>query len=87
MLRITEVPTVPLTTIRLEGKLLFPWLQEVRTAVAAAQTHGLVRLNLEDLHFVDSEGVELLRGLKSTGVEIYGCTAFVDGLLNLRDRH
>jgi hypothetical protein len=81
MLRITQSPSVQLTTINLEGKLLAPWIDEVRAAVAAAQTQGAVRLNLEAMSFADHAGVELLRELSKQGVPHVGASAFMEVLI------
>jgi len=83
MLRITQSPAIRITTINLEGKLLEPWVDEVRTAVADARAHGLVRLNLAELRFVDHLGVDLLRGLRADGIELTGGSAFIEGLLEV----
>ena len=85
MLRITQSPSVQLITITLEGKLLAPWIEEVRTAVAAAQAHGAVRLNLQELSFADHVGVELLRDLSKEGVGRIGASAFIEGLISAPD--
>lgn len=82
MLRITQSPSVQLITINLEGKLLAPWIEEVRTAVAAAQSQGAVRLNLHELSFADHVGVELLRELSKAGVQRIGGSAFIEGLIS-----
>jgi len=82
MLRITQSPSVQLTTINLEGKLLAPWIEEVRTAVSAAQAQGAVRLNLQELSFADHVGVELLRDLSKEGVQRIGGSAFIEGLIS-----
>ena len=83
MLLISRHPTVQVTTINLnlEGKLLRPWIEEARAAVAAAKEQGAVRINLEELSFVDHAGIELLRNLRQDGIELVGGTAFIDGLL------
>jgi anti-anti-sigma regulatory factor len=81
MLRITQFPAVRMVTIVLEGKLLGPWLDEVRTAVDAAQRNGAVRLDLQGLQFADHAGVEYLNQLRSAGIELLHCTAFIESLL------
>jgi anti-anti-sigma regulatory factor len=81
MLRITQSPAVQITTLNLEGKLLEPWIEEVRTAVADARARGVVRLNLDELRYMDHAGVELLRGLRKDGIELTGGSALIQGLL------
>ena len=81
MLRITESASVQLTTIYLEGKLLSPWIQEVGAAVVAAQARGVVRLNLAELSFADRAGVDLLKEMHASGVELTDGSVFIEGLL------
>lgn len=82
MLRITHTQTVLVTTIGLEGKLLSPWVDEVRSAVAAVRGGGAIWLNLENLQFVDTAGAELLRDLQNRGgVRLMAASPFVDALL------
>ncbi len=81
MLRITHAAALPLTTIHLEGKLLQPWLAEVRTNVSEARQQGLVRLNLAQLQFADESGLQLLRALQQDGVELGNVPGLIAGLL------
>lgn len=81
MLRITESTSVELTTIYLEGKLLRPWIEEVRAVVAEARVRGIVRLNLKQLWFVDNAGVDLLKDMRTNGIELVDCSPLIEGLL------
>lgn len=81
MLRITQTPTVQITTIHLEGKLLSAWLDEVRSVVATARAQGAVRLNLSGLSYVDPPGAVLLRDMRHDGIELTGVSGFIEGLL------
>lgn len=66
--------------IKLEGKLLQPWVDEVRRHFVMAD--GLVPgLDLSGVSFVDSPGAELLRQLVQQGVRIHSCSPFVAELL------
>jgi ABC-type transporter Mla MlaB component len=68
--------------LRLEGKLLEPWLDELRRACAAlAVPPNRLYLDLAAVTFVDSAGVRLLRELLQQNVAIIACSAFVAALL------
>ena len=73
--------------MRLEGKLLEPWVDEVRTLFPPAAGDLLPRLDLSALTFVDAIGTELLRQLLRQGVAIESCSPFVAALLQLNDGH
>lgn len=66
-------------TIKLEGKLLEPWVGEVRQFVEDAVV--LPRLDLSRLTFVDRAGTELLRQLLDRGIQIEACSPYVAELL------
>jgi hypothetical protein len=95
MLRITRSDTPPHVTLRLEGKLLRPWLSEVLGEYARARratgddaagdgvsagVNGVV-LDLSAVSFVDAAGVWLLRDLIGQGARVTGCSGFVAQLL------
>ena len=83
MLRISAVPTDQAITLRLEGKLLRAWCDELRSAATAALASGRpVRLDLQDLSFLDESGAAVIRGLLADGVSITRCSNFVAELLN-----
>jgi len=68
--------------IRLEGKLLRPWVDEVRKAcVSATDPACRTSLDLSALTFVDAAGEELLRKLIGQGVEVVACSSYVAELL------
>lgn len=73
--------------IRLEGKLLQPWVEEVSRLFLAADVTSLPRLDLSCVTFVDEAGGDLLQQLLQRGVEIEACTPYVAELLHrLRNR-
>ena len=52
------------TNFQLEGKLVGPWVEELRRlSDAALMTSEAVSLDLEKVWFVDSQGIVLLRDL------------------------
>jgi hypothetical protein len=74
-------------SVKLEGKLLEPWVEEVRTLFLPATGDSFPRLDLSALSFVDAVGTELLRQLLRQGVAIESCSPFVSALLQLNDTH
>ena len=81
MLRITQSPSVKVITVGLEGKLLQPWIEEVRGVLSAARSEGRVRLDLSQLSFADESGLRLLREMQRDGVELSSSTALLTALL------
>jgi len=70
--------SVEVTSFRLEGKLVGPWVEELRrlSAVALAKS-GAVSLDLEKVWFVDSQGIALLRDLAKQNVARLNCSQFI----------
>lgn len=81
MLRMTRADAGPTATIRVEGKILGPWVSEVRSAVDALPKSGGRRLDLAGVSLVDASGARLLSTLESEGVELASCSHFVSDLL------
>ena len=83
MLRITRLMGTHLTqTIRVEGKLLRPWVDEVRKAcVSGTDPARRTSLDLSALTFVDAAGEGLLRELIGQGIEVLACSSYVAELL------
>ncbi len=86
MLRLNRIAgTHPTQTIKLEGKLLGPWVDEVRQACAAGtDPSGRISLDLSALTFVDAAGEGLLLDLIARGIEVVACTSYVAELLRSR---
>lgn len=64
-----------------EGGLSGPWVAELRTACAVEPR---VRLDLSRVHFVDADGLALLRALLDGGAALRAASPFVEELLQLR---
>lgn len=63
---------------QLEGKLVGPWVEELRRLSDEAMSHQkAVSLDLERVSFVDSRGVALLRDLARRQVSQVNCSQFV----------
>ncbi len=85
MLRITQtVGSNSRPTLRLEGKLLEPWADElVRACDQLARQRHELRLDLSSLTFVDTAGIRLLTDLIHGGTVIVACSGFVAELLQM----
>ena len=82
MLRITATGNDSQTILKLEGKLLEPWIEELRGAYTLAKGRSeRVVLNLAGLTYADEAGTRLLGGFVQLGVPIGECSAFVTELL------
>ena len=88
MLRITRSEGSDLThTLKLQGKLLGPWISEVESACGLAQIPAdRVRLDLGDLTFVDAAGARFLEVLIRDGARVIACSMFVAEILQLERR-
>jgi hypothetical protein len=84
MLRIWIAPTDGGVIVRLEGRLLSAWRDELLDACDRAAHGGAqVRLDLHSLTYADADGIELLRTLiDERGVALGACSRFVAELLN-----
>jgi hypothetical protein len=81
MLRLTRIAGANSTqTIRLEGKLLGPWVEEVRKACGTVRSVR-TSLDLSALAFVDGAGERLLRDLIGRGIKVVACSNYVAELL------
>jgi hypothetical protein len=69
--------------IKLEGKLLSDWIDEVRRVFLDVDECVSPGLDLSELTFVGREGAELLLELLRQGVRIESCSPFVAELLGL----
>ncbi|WP_148595051.1 STAS domain-containing protein [Aquisphaera giovannonii] len=83
MLRISVSERVPsCRIIKLEGKLLEAWVDEVRRVCVEAEEGPLPGLDLSGLSFVDRRGAEMLKQLLRQGARIHACSPFVAELLH-----
>jgi ABC-type transporter Mla MlaB component len=71
-------------TLKLEGKLVQPWVSEVRQLLDGADQSVHHRLDLASVSYVDVAGAELLRELVDRGVEIVSSSLYVTELLRSR---
>jgi anti-anti-sigma regulatory factor len=65
-------------TIRLEGRVMGAWVDEVRRSCRQALEGGRrVTVDLAAVSFVDAEGAVMLRDLSARDVALANCTPFV----------
>ena len=81
LLRISETEADGITTVHLEGSFFSAWVDEVRSAVARSAAAGPVRLDLTELRYADTAGIELLRALQGQGIEITSSSPYSSALL------
>jgi hypothetical protein len=80
MLRITVVESSKIAvTLRVEGRITGPWVEELRTVCNVHTSPDDVQLSLElaDIAFADAAGIALLRELRNRGVGLIRTTPFL----------
>jgi hypothetical protein len=80
MLRITVVESSRIAvSLRVEGRLTGPWVEELRTACDVHTFPDDVQLSLElaDISFADAKGIALLRELRNCGVGLIHVAPFL----------
>jgi hypothetical protein len=71
--------------LRLEGKLIGPWVNELKSCCAIVFDEGRrLSLDLTDVLFADRAGLALLRTLQESDVELAGCPALISEELHRR---
>jgi ABC-type transporter Mla MlaB component len=88
MLRITHAQGHDsISTLRLEGKLLGPWVTELAQSCNELPCPpNRLRLDLSAVTFVDGPGVALLRDLLARGATLAACSGLVAELLHVERR-
>lgn len=83
MLRINQAMQSGCVTVKLEGRLLGPWIHEVRRVCdQISQPSKCLSMDLAALTFVDALGAELLRELIGRGVKIKAHSSYTQELFN-----
>jgi hypothetical protein len=79
MLRIVRLqPTDDGATLRLEGRVIGPWVDELRRSCdRVLATGATLTLDVSEVAFLERDGVRLLKDLIDGGVAVVNCPAFV----------
>jgi hypothetical protein len=79
MLRISRIESSTGDVIlRLEGKLIGPWVNELKSCCAIVCNEGRrLSLDMTDVLYTDWRGLALLRTLQESNVALAGCTPFL----------
>lgn len=84
MLKITQPEGENRAILWLEGKLVGPWVTELRSILAVPPGVFCRILDLAGVVFVDDSGIDLLLELRQRGLELINCSEFIRGLLESR---
>lgn len=72
--------------VRLEGELVGPWVDELRTLCERhLDASAALTLDLAEVRFIDRRGVALLRRLQARGVRLTRYTGFAAEQLKAHD--
>jgi hypothetical protein len=80
MLRITVVESnARAVTLRVEGRIAGPWVEELRTSCNLHATPDPIQLHLEldDVSFADDAGIAYLKELRDRGIGLYHASPFL----------
>jgi len=79
MLRIVRLQVTPdRATLRLEGRVVGPWVDELARSCEQVLAGGhALTLDVADVAFVEPRGARLLQDLLARGVAVAHCPAFV----------
>jgi anti-anti-sigma regulatory factor len=85
VLKITEVSrSEKAITLKLEGKVLAPWVDELRRICTEPPNESRqIHLDLDAVTFLDEAGVQLMRELIRQGITIAHCSRFIAELLHV----
>jgi hypothetical protein len=85
VLKITEASRSDAAiTFKLEGKVLAPWVDELRRfCTETPRQSKQIHLDLDAVTFLDESGAELMRELVRQGITIARCSEFVAQLLRV----
>lgn len=82
MLRLEQIKADGVLVVRAHGKLLEPWIAEVRAQLLDAPECLERRLDLSAVSFVDLAGARLIDQLRRAGIVVEGSSDFVNALLD-----
>jgi ABC-type transporter Mla MlaB component len=80
-------PADNLIRLRLEGRVIGPWVEEVRRVSEKALSSGAtLSFDLSEVTFVDREGIVLLRDLRDRQAMFLNTSVFVAEQLSFGER-
>lgn len=84
MLRITRVAESPSqVTLKLEGRIVSAWVALLEgECLAGLCERGRVILDVAEVTFIDRRGLEMLRRIMSSQLQIINASALVEALLH-----
>jgi len=78
MLKISEPIANHPVILKLEGRIIGPWVNELRdTCESYLKSQRPVKLDFTDVSYADRGGVSLLMKLQVRGVELVNCSPFL----------
>jgi hypothetical protein len=79
MLKITRVGSLDQeVTLQLDGRMSGPWVELLRQSAESVLAEGArLTLDLQNIYFIDAEGVALIKTLKDCGVRDLNASPFV----------
>ena len=78
MLKITRVASLNQeVTLRLDGRVTGPWVELLRTSAESVEVGMRLTLDLENICYVDCEGVGLIKNLINRGTLVKNVPLFV----------
>ena len=79
MLKISEPSVNHAVTLKLEGRLVGPWVAELKNACAQhLAAKRSIDLDFADVTFADRTGLALLLRLRAQGVKFLNCSPFLE---------
>jgi anti-anti-sigma regulatory factor len=84
MLRIYIHDEVPVTSFVLEGKLVGPWVKELKKgweSALAANPSRMMLVDLADVSFIDSKGQALLARMRQKGVRLLSTGVLINAIV------
>ncbi len=82
MLRITQMLNHKSVLLKLEGRLLEPWIAELRSTWQRIPNNREIGLDLSAVTFTDADGAALLQAIIDRGARLVACSAFISQTLH-----
>jgi hypothetical protein len=85
MLKITITSTATEERWRLQGRLVAPWIEELKASWKRAHRTTLARrciVNLDEVTFIDKNGERILRWMSNRGAQFVASDVYVKHVLD-----